>query len=153
MPSPTVWHQMVALFLWRYLQRRTKNTRGWVCAAPADVILGEHPVVQPDVYYVAADRKDMPRGGRLNGAPDLIAEILSPSTAARDRRDKLSLYAQAGVREYWLVDPRTRTFDFLLNDGGSFRSVVPQAGEYRSTLAGIQIDIPSFWQELDTELA
>jgi Uma2 family endonuclease len=152
-PSPTVRHQVIALFLWRHLQRSTKNTRGWVCAAPADVILAEHSVVQPDIYYVAADRKDMPLDGRMKGAPDLIVEVLSPGTAVRDRHVKLNLYAQAGVREYWLVDPQTRAFDFLLNDGGCFRSVLPQADEYRSTVAGIHIDVRRFWQELDAELA
>jgi Uma2 family endonuclease len=80
-------------------------------------------------------------------------EVLSPGTAVRDRHVKLNLYAQAGVREYWLVDPQTRAFDFLLNDGGCFRSVLPQADEYRSTVAGIHIDVQRFWQELDAELA
>jgi Uma2 family endonuclease len=153
MPSPSLRHQAVVLFLWKYLQRTTRKGRGWVVAAPADVVLAEHTVVQPDIYYVSSDRKDMPLDGRRVGAPDLVVEVLSPGTAERDRGLKARLYAETGVREYWIVDPAERAFEFLANDGGVFRPALPVDRAFVSTVPGVRIDPAEFWQELDDELS
>ena len=73
-------------------------------------------VVEPDITVVCDHDKLDDRG--CAGAPDLIIEILSPSTRRKDRRRKFRLYEQAGVREYWIVDPETRTVSvFQLEDG------------------------------------
>lgn len=91
-----------------------------VFAAPFDVRLNagdaDDTVVQPDLVVVCDRAKIDDRG--CKGAPDLVMEILSPSTARHDRIVKLKLYQQAGVREYWIVDPETKTVQvFLLKDG------------------------------------
>jgi len=64
--------------------------------------------VQPDVLFIAAERAPHPGAEDFTGAPDLIVEVLSQSTAHTDRLVKFGAYERAGVREYWLVDPRTR---------------------------------------------
>jgi Uma2 family endonuclease len=152
MPSPDVRHQTVVALLWQYLRRCARKTRGRAFLAPLDVVLAEHSVVQPDVFYVAADHKTIMSLGRATGPPDLVMEVLSPGTVARDRGEKLSLYEQAGVREYWLVDPEICGFEFLVNDGGRFRAAPPCAGKYRSQEhAGIEIDIARFWREVEAE--
>ncbi|MCS7197903.1 MAG: Uma2 family endonuclease [Candidatus Bipolaricaulota bacterium] len=70
-------------------------------------------VVQPDIFLVAKDRLQIIREEEVRGAPDLVIEVLSPSTVEKDRLFKRRLYAKYGVREYWLVDPQTRSIEVL----------------------------------------
>ena len=74
---------------------------GEALAAPMDVHLADHTVAQPDVLYVSPERQEILQTW-IEGAPDLVVEVLSPSTARMDRLLKLNRYAEAGVREYWL---------------------------------------------------
>ncbi len=85
---------------------------GCVFVAPADVVLGPKRVVQPDVLFVAQARRGI-LGAAVMGAPDLVVEVLTPSTAEIDRTIKRMFYEEAGVLEYWLVDPETRTVEVL----------------------------------------
>ena len=78
---------------------------GWVFNPPTDVMLSDNDVVQPDLIFVSSDREHIITDANIQGAPDLVVEILSPSSASRDWRDKLDLYARHSVAEYWLVDP------------------------------------------------
>ena len=90
-------------------------------AAPCDVVLSNTDVVQPDLLFVAREREHVLRNGdNVRGAPDVVVEILSPATAARDRTFKRALYAKHGVKEYWLVDPDARTVTVLLLEGRGF---------------------------------
>ena len=82
-----------------------------------------------------------------------MAEILSPGTSRRDRGEKLSLYAQAGVREYWIVDPQERQIEILINEGGRFVVAVPTGDEYRSSvLPEIRLSLAELWQEVAKRL-
>lgn len=105
-PSPTGRHQRVSMRIGRVLSNFVYGTGiGEILAAPYDVVLTEHDIVQPDILFVADARRGLVDDeGPLRGAPDLVIEILSPSTAQRDRVEKRALYARAGVRSYWLVD-------------------------------------------------
>lgn len=102
-PSPISQQQRLSRRLTRYLEDQIPD--GEVFAAPLDLYLDEHNVLQPDVFWVAADSACQERGGYFYGPPALIAEILSPSTAKRDRGDKFVQYERHGVGEYWLIDP------------------------------------------------
>jgi Uma2 family endonuclease len=73
-------------------------------------------------------------------------EVLSPSTARRDLGEKLRLYAETGILEYWIVDPGLETFEFLARAGESFRIRLPEGGVYRSTIAGLDLDLEAFWR-------
>jgi Uma2 family endonuclease len=86
------------------------NCLGEVFDAPIDVILGEH-IVQPDILFITRERLDIIGELNIQGAPDLVVEILSPSTAARDKKKKGRLYFKHGVKEYWLVDPDAKWVD------------------------------------------
>ena len=78
------------------------------------MVLSDTDVVQPDLLFVSTERAHLLLGGaNVLGAPDLVVEILSPSTAGRDRTLKRALYAKHGVQEYWLVDPDARTVTVL----------------------------------------
>ncbi len=148
-PSPTPWHQMVAFYLCRHLESIAEAAGGFAFIAPLDTVLADHSVVQPDVIYVSATRLDV-LGKRIEGAPDLVVEVLSPGSARHDRGGKLRLYAEAGVREYWIVDPETRHVEFLVNEDGRFVVALPDAGVYRSEqIPEIQLDVAEFWREAE----
>lgn len=151
-PSPSPLHQTVASILWKHLDQLAMASGGLAFAAPLDVHLAAHSVVQPDVIYLSAARRSLV-GDEIDGAPDLVAEILSPGTSRRDRGEKLSLYAQAGVREYWIVDPQERQIEILINEGGRFVVAVPTGDEYRSSvLPEIRLSLAGLWQEVAKRL-
>ena len=120
-PAPLTGHQIVSMALasrlYLYVNEREMGT---VVAAPTDVVLSDTDVVQPDVLFVSSQRSQILTRENVRGAPDLVVEILSPATAERDRTLKLDLYAQHGVKEYWIVDPDARTITVLLRGEGGF---------------------------------
>ena len=89
-------------------------------AAPCDVILSDNDVVQPDLLFVSHEREHLLSSSQnVRGAPDLVIEILSPSTAEKDRGYKRTLYAKHGVAEYWLVDPVAETIQIQRQRAGA----------------------------------
>ncbi|HLX07474.1 MAG TPA: Uma2 family endonuclease [Thermoanaerobaculia bacterium] len=145
-------HQIVAQVLWQRLEHVAEAAGGIVFQAPLDVVLADHSVVQPDLLYVSAPHVAIV-GDRIQGAPDLLIEILSPGTARLDRGEKLELYARSGVPEYWLVDPESRQVEFLVNEGCRFVAMPPAGGKYRSrNLPEIHIEIASFWRRVEAKL-
>jgi len=127
--TPTFDHQYtVTRLLVRLDNFVTERQLGVVLVAPFEVQLPNvaYPV-QPDVLFVASERVPQPGATSLSGAPDLIIEVLSPSTARTDRLVKFGAYERAGVREYWLVDPRTRSVEvYSLSQDGTYE----MAGQY-----------------------
>ncbi len=79
-----------------------------------DVYLTDRDILQPDLLFISSERLEIDTGSHVRGAPDLVVEILSPSTADRDWTVKRDLYARHGVREYWVVDTVARTITILV---------------------------------------
>ncbi len=151
-PSPLILHQIVVSLLWRVLDQIAEISGGLALLAPLDVHLADHSVVQPDVLYISAARREIAQRW-VEGAPDLLIEVLSPGTARRDRGDKLALYAASGIREYWIVDPVERQIEFLVNESGRFVVALPAGEQYRSrALPEIHLDIPLFWKAVEDRL-
>ena len=96
---------------------------GFVYFAPRDVVFSTTHIVQPDLMFISNERMHIDTEAEVWGGPDLVVEILSPSTAERDRTVKQSLYARHGVNEYWLVDADSRTIEVLLLGEHGFESV------------------------------
>lgn len=123
-PSPTTYHQRICrnleFPLWDFVRR---NDLGEVLHAPCDVVLGQEKVVQPDILYISRERSEIIVKEEVRGAPDLIVEIFSPTTAERDRTYKRTLYARHGVKEYWLVDPEGQTIEVLSLGEAGFNTV------------------------------
>ena len=110
-PAPFYSHQAVVTNLSAVLHRHVHERRlGVVCVSPIDVVLDAERalVVQPDLVFVSAARSAIVRD-QIWGAPDLVVEVASPSSARRDRTVKLGWYRAYGVRECWLVDPVRRS--------------------------------------------
>lgn len=111
-PSPTTRHQQVLTDLLVSLANYLKeHDMGRVYPAPCDVVLSEFDVVEPDLVVITKATADRVTEANIQGAPDLVVEILSPSTSSRDRGLKLRLYGKFGVREYWIVDPVASTVE------------------------------------------
>ena len=110
-PAPNIKHQTVQLKLATRLDLFIEDRRlGTLLTAACDVMLSDTDVVQPDLLFVSQEREHLLSGGqKVQGAPDLVVEILSPSTAEQDRGEKRALYGKYGVTEYWLVDPVAET--------------------------------------------
>ncbi len=110
-PAPNRKHQVVLLRLARKLGDFTEeHGLGTVYVAPFDVFLSDTDVVQPDVLFISRAREDAITTEKdVRGAPDLVIEILSPSTADNDQGYKHELYGRHGVLEYWIVDPVAET--------------------------------------------
>ncbi len=121
-PAPTPYHQRVAGHLFAALLEFVRSrSLGEVIVAPCDVVLSRFDVVQPDILFVRADRLSIVGEKNVQGAPDLVVEVLSPSTEERDREMKAKLYARSGVRELWIVDPTAKTVELYAGSGGAFR--------------------------------
>ena len=125
-PGPSPSHQGMVVELSRQVANALKGKACRVYMAPLDVRLPKSneedgqidTVVQPDVFIVCDLQKIDARG--MRGAPDWLAEVLSPGTANYDKRRKLPVYERAGVREVWLIDPIVRTLTLYRLEGGHY---------------------------------
>lgn len=143
-PAPREAHQRVLMNLSYLLFQAVKETNaGRVYAAPFDVVLSDTDVVQPDLLFISNEREYIITEENVQGAPDLVVEILSPSTADRDLAIKRDLYARHGVREYWIVDTDARTVTVLVRDAERYTEL-GVCGENQTlaspTLKGFTID-------------
>lgn len=130
--APTTTHQMVSGHLYSQLYKCDSDYL--VLAAPVDVILSDYSVLQPDLILVHRNRTQIITQRGIEGPPDLVVEILSPTTAKRDRGKKMELYAHYGVGEYWIVDAANRLLEQYLLDNQQFRlhNVYPETQEVSS---------------------
>jgi len=121
-PSPSPAHQEISVELLFQLRGFLEGKPCKVYSAPFDVRLNadkkDDTVVQPDLSVVCDKKKIDDKG--CNGAPDMVIEILSPSTASHDRIKKFNLYAVAGVREYWIVDPDEKSLQVCVLENNKY---------------------------------
>jgi Uma2 family endonuclease len=151
-PGPTWRHQSISGELFAQLNAFLKGKPCKAFYAPFDVRLnaeaGDDTVVQPDISVIC-DRSKLDDHGCV-GAPDLIIEILSPSTKRHDRFLKFNAYLQAGVREYWVVDPEDKIVSVHMLDNG--RYITRTYGDTDQlpihVLAGCEIDLSDVFAEV-----
>jgi Uma2 family endonuclease len=129
-PAPNTKHQFVVhnldISLSPYVQ---KNKLGEVWEAPLDVRLAEGTALQPDLVFVANRRAEIVREEFIAGAPDLVVEVLSASTAVHDGATKLPIYAAASVPEVWLIDSQAKTVEVLKLQGKKYFVDATLAGD------------------------
>lgn len=124
-PSPGLSHQRIGLRIWRMLDDVTRDTAFEAVAAPWDVEFGLS-VLEPDVVVARTDAMHE-RG--IHGVPVLVVEVASPSTRRLDITAKFSVYEQAGVQQYWLVDPLVPETRVLELHGETYVEVAHPSGE------------------------
>jgi Uma2 family endonuclease len=118
-PSPVIIHQVVVLNLQDQLTGSCKPN-GVILPAPVDVYFDEKNRFIPDIIFISNDNLHIIKPKRIEGTPDLVVEILSPSTSKNDRQGKKSVYERFGVKEYWIVDSHHYTIEQFLQRDGKF---------------------------------
>ena len=146
MPSPMMVHARtigsLAMTLFPIVK---EGGLGELYICPLDVVFTSTDIVKPDLIFVSNERSHIITEDNIRGAPDLVIEILSPSTADRDRTFKRTLYERHGVREYWMVDPSARNIAVLLLSEDGFKLV----GIYGEGQALTSPTLPDFTLDLD----
>jgi Uma2 family endonuclease len=130
------------------------RAHGGICLhAPLDIVFSDHNVLQPDVIYFGADRKHLVDPLKvIRHPPDLCIEILSPSTAQRDRGRKMQTFARFHVQEYGLVDPSERMLEQYELEGDSYRIRAPVRGDDRAKsplLPAFALRVGDIFQDLE----
>ena len=150
-PSPVTWHQEISGNLFEIIRQFLRtNPLGKVYASPVDVVFSQEPlqVVLPDLVFVATERVSLITEKNLQGVPDLLVEILSPTTSLRDRREKLALDERVGVPEYWIVDPERNSVQVFRLSGERYGSELEFGlGDRLETplLPGLSIPLSEFF--------
>ncbi len=120
-PSPNVYHQKVSYNLIILLNKFIeKDKTGTVLYSPIDVYFGEFETYQPDIIFIFKERDSIIKEKRIEGAPDIVIEILSESNAYYDLKHKKNIYEKFGVKEYWIVDPMDRSLEIYVNKENVF---------------------------------
>ena len=149
-PSPETPHQRILGNLLAILHDHVRLLKlGEVFVAPLDVLLGKHDIVEPDLIFVSNERRAIITRKNIRGAPDLLVEVLSPSTSKRDLRDKRNIYARSGVRFYWIIDPEARTLLELKASGRAYGKVRmhKQGAAIRPVLfPDLSIELDTLWE-------
>ena len=121
-PSPVPYHQEISRKLSREIGDFVdENALGVLYYAPLDVVLGENEVYQPDIMFISNENTGIIGPKNIQGAPDVVVEILSPETAYYDLREKFKIFEQRGVKEYWIVDPGLKRIEVYQNKEGRFK--------------------------------
>lgn len=148
-PPPSVEHQRIVKAIVAALSRAVEvSGAGEVFVAPLDVELNYQNVVQPDVFVVLREHSERVAESRIIGAPDLVIEVASPGTARHDLSRKLDAYAQAGVPEYWIVLPGSKTVEVLVLRDGTYASSGLFSGQMMLTsllLQEVPINVADFF--------
>ena len=145
-PSPIPFHQVISARIMQALLNflDSRNNNGFLVSAPMDVKFDEGNILQPDILYIAEDRVEDLIKDRIEGAPDLIVEILSPSNAYYDLRQKKDIYEKYGVKEYIIVDPIAQNADlYSLMNGAYYLHQQAQKNEVLTSviLPGFAIEL------------
>ncbi len=154
--SPNMAHQRVGMRLGGEFYIYVVDTdAGELYFAPTDVYLSDTDVVQPDLLFISKARTHIRNGKNVKGAPDLVVEILSPSTSSTDWGYKKDLYERHGVKELWLVDPYAKQVIVMLLKDGRYEIV----GVYREddtlrspTLEGFELDLGRVFDDVFNEI-
>lgn len=149
-PAPNTKHQQITLRLVLHVGNFLKGHRCTPFVAPTDVVLSEENVVQPDVFIVCDSKKITTQN--IQGAPDVIFEVISPATGRKDKLEKKRVYERFGVKEYILIHPENQYVErFLLEKDGTFGKEEILGHEQTLALATIQgLEIP-LWELFEVE--
>ncbi len=150
-PSPTTKHQRISIEISMAVSQFVRrHGLGVVFYAPLDVLLTANDVFQPDILFISNERREIRTAANIQGAPDLVVEILSPSTERHDRGRKQEIYGRLGVREYWIVDPQAETVEVLSESHSGLTATATYGFEdalVSPLLPGLSIDLAEVFAE------
>lgn len=134
-PAPNYKHQdILNIINNKIFNFVNEHKMGKVQIASLDVYLDDKNVFQPDIIFISNENMDIIRKNGLYGAPDLIIELLSPSTAKYDRNEKKDVYERSGVKEYWIVDPEGKEVEGYILEKGLYGKQITDRGKIPSRL-------------------
>ncbi|MHB8482278.1 MAG: Uma2 family endonuclease [Nitrospiria bacterium] len=150
-PSPMFRHQRVlSKLFFKLFQWVEDHELGVILPAPIDVVLSDIDIVVPDIIFISKPRLTIKTEKNIQGSPELVIEILSPSTASRDIGIKKRLYEKYGVAEYWVVDPDRKTVSVftLVNEKFSNSHQFSVKDKLASDqIPGLQISLSSIFKD------
>lgn len=121
-PAPSPRHQRILGRLFSHLSAHVEaNGLGEVFISPVDVVFEEKTFLEPDILFISRQQQEIVRQEAIHGTPDLVVEILSPSSFYHDLLRKMKLYARYGVQEYWIADPEKQTLDLYVRVGNELQ--------------------------------
>lgn len=148
-PAPQVIHQIISANIMDELRAFVKKTNlGLVLCAPVDVVFSETAVVEPDILFISKKNAAIAGEKNISGAPDLLIEIISPSSGYYDMVEKKDLYEKFGVKEYWIVDPKKRWIEIYVNKEDKFKLLQRQENKgilASKVLSGFQIQFATIF--------
>lgn len=153
-PAPSSYHQILSRRLQFLFYQLELKGKGQIFDAPIDLLIPGADPAQPDLVYLTSGQAGLVTRRGIEGVPEMVVEILSPSSATRDRTVKLHLYERNGVRRYALLDPSARTLELFWLDGESYRLEASLGPDDELTLPdyGITIEMPFLFKDLPEEL-
>ena len=151
-PAPNPRHQFISGNLFKNIARYVDEKRlGIIFYSPIDIYLDEDNAFQPDIVFISSERRSIIKDDGIYGAPELVIEILSPSTAYYDIKKKFRVYEKSGVREYWIVDPELNTVEIYFDENGIFslKAKMEDKGEIESfVLKGLRLTLEEIFSIL-----
>lgn len=149
-PAPNPRHQIISSRLFKKLSDFVDRFGcGMVLYSPVDVYLDDENAFQPDIIFISKEGQAVVKNDGIYGAPDVVIEILSPSTARYDLKEKFTVYERSGVREYWIVDPDMNTVEIYINEAKRFSltAKAEMAGEIGSSfLEGFKVGLEDIFR-------
>lgn len=145
-PPPTITHQKVVLKGAVFLTQSAAH--GETVLSPAAIRFEADHVLEPDIFWIRRDGDCKPVRDRYwEGAPDLVIEVLSPSTAKRNRGVKFDVYERHGVREYWLIDLDAQFVEAYKHEGGAFKKqgIYGVDETFGSPTLGVSVEVKAFF--------
>ena len=149
-PAPFTIHQRILDNLGFFINKYVRDKKlGKILYAPTDVVFADDVVVQPDILYVSNNRRDIIKEAAIIGSPDLVIEIVSPSSASYDTIEKREVYEKYGVKEYWLVFPQEKAVEVLTIEKAYIKSYARQekTGIVKSNaIEGLTVEIKEIFE-------
>lgn len=147
-PAPSIRHQKIVTRAAQHFGFALRESSCQPFVSPVDVKLSERDVVQPDLIVVCNPAQE--RGTHIEGPPALVLEVLSPSSRSHDRIQKLALYAQFGVPEYWILDPEEpEELEILALDGATYKIAARHCGNedaFSVTISQLRISLAELFR-------
>lgn len=151
-PSPLPRHQIVQHRLTEVLSAYSRQHGGLCVDSPIDIVFSDSDVLQPDIVYFSPARKHLiDLNSAIRHPPDLCVEILSPSTAERDRGRKMEMFARFGVKEYWIVDPAGAALEQYGLEAAAYELRVRAMGNEMikgPLLPGLSFEVQQIFQDI-----
>lgn len=151
-PAPRVRHQDVAGYIFAVMRMFVEEQPiGRVFMAPTDVVFDDRNVVEPDIVYIANERRGILNEKNIGGVPSLLVEVVSNSRM--DRVRKRDLYAKFGVDEYWIIDPEADRVEILLRDGNHYAPpIIQETGSLSTTqIPDLKIHLARVFRRYENE--